>query len=88
MNKMAKGLKKYREGVKSGLIKRVTVKRPSMIKSIKDKCMDCSSNYVDGRLDCEIPECSLYYWMPYGESVKGRRAKRKEEKMLRDSRNY
>lgn len=75
MNKKAmEGLKKYKEMVKSGKI--IPRKPPlSPISSIKSKCKDCMSDYVDGRLDCEIPDCSLYYWMPYGQLVKSRRKK-------------
>lgn len=69
---MVDRLKKYREDLKAGLITRE--KRPSMVKAIKSKCKDCMSDYVDGRLDCDSDNCSLYYWMPYG---KIRKAKRK-----------
>lgn len=78
MTKMCEGLKKYREKLKSGEIVREKVIRPSMIRAIKDKCKDCMCDYVDGRLDCEIPGCSLYYWMPYGQLVKSRRRINKE----------
>lgn len=30
------------------------------------KCADCMGNYADGRIDCLIPDCSLYPLMPYG----------------------
>ena len=67
MNAQAKkALQEYREKVKSGEIKPpVRQKKPSMVKAIKAKCKDCMSDYRDGRLDCEIPACSLYFWMPY-----------------------
>lgn len=39
--------------------------RPSMAKAVKAKCRECCGGYVDGRIDCEIHWCSLYYWMPY-----------------------
>lgn len=31
------------------------------------KCFDCCNNFHDGRMDCEIPGCPIYYWMPYRE---------------------
>jgi len=40
--------------------------------SIRAKCFDCMGKYADGKIDCEIPECSLYPWMPYGAIWKGR----------------
>jgi hypothetical protein len=67
---LLEGRKKYLEKVKSGEI--VKPKRPSMIKAIKAKCKNCMCDYVDGRLDCEIETCSLYYWMPYGKLRKKR----------------
>jgi hypothetical protein len=29
------------------------------------KCHDCMGYYLDGKVDCENPRCSLYPWMPY-----------------------
>jgi hypothetical protein len=80
--KMSEGLSKYREGVKNGSIVPVRNDRPSMIQAIKAKCKDCMSDYVDGRLDCEIPDCSLYYWMPYGQLRKSRNKKSKVSVMV------
>jgi hypothetical protein len=31
------------------------------------KCADCMGRYVDGRVDCRVPACPLYPWMPYRE---------------------
>ena len=39
--------------------------RPPTVKAIKAKCKECTNGYVDGRHDCGIPTCSLYYFMPY-----------------------
>ena len=70
-------LKEYREGVKSGLIipkKREIVKRKyNPLKAIKLKCKDCCCDYVDGQVDCEIEDCSLYEYMPYGKFRKNRK---------------
>ncbi len=62
------GLISYRERLNAGEI--VKPKRPSMKKAVLAKCKDCMCNYVDGRLDCEIETCSLYFWMPYGKLKK------------------
>ena len=70
MDKMQEGFKKYREKVLSGEIK--VLKRPSMSKAIREKCKDCMNNFADGRLDCELEKCSLYYFMPYGALKKQR----------------
>jgi hypothetical protein len=50
--------------------------RPSAIKAIKAKCRNCMADYVDGRHDCEIPGCSLYWWMPYGALSRARKRSR------------
>lgn len=70
---MNDGFKKYREDLKAGLVVRKVVKRPSDVKAMKDKCKDCMSDYVDGRVDCEIETCPLYYRMPYGKIKKAKR---------------
>ena len=33
--------------------------------AILAKCCDCMCYHVDGRLDCRMPLCSLYPFMPY-----------------------
>lgn len=47
--------------------------RPSMAKAIKAKCRNCMADHADGRRDCGIPSCSLYWWMPYGTLSRARR---------------
>lgn len=37
---------------------------PAMFRA---KCFDCYNDFVDGRQDCEICTCPIYYWMPYRE---------------------
>ena len=51
----AKELRKHEAG------ERLTMKQ-----MILAKCYDCRGKYADGKLDCLIPECSLYPMMPYG----------------------
>ena len=33
------------------------------------KCYRCCNDFFDGRVDCNIRDCSLYYWMPYRKST-------------------
>lgn len=54
-----KELKKHLEG------KRITQRQ-----AIKAKCFDCMGGYRDGRENCEIPDCSLYAFMPYKSGKK------------------
>lgn len=65
---MNAGLISYQEKLKAGEV--VKSKRPSMKRAILAKCKDCMCNYVDGRLDCGVESCSLYFWMPYGKLKK------------------
>jgi len=33
--------------------------------ALQAKCYECMCGYVDGRVDCKIPDCPLYQYMPY-----------------------
>ena len=35
--------------------------------AIHAKCYDCLGMYVDGKVDCRVPACPLYRYMPYRE---------------------
>lgn len=39
--------------------------RPSSTKAMRAKCFDCCGDMIDGRVDCQIVKCPLYYWQPY-----------------------
>ena len=34
------------------------------MQAIHAKCADCSANYADGRVSCELMECPLYPYHP------------------------
>lgn len=81
-----KGLVEYRKKLKEGIVKRTRDKnRPSTTKAIREKCQDCCSGYQDGRLDCEIEDCSLYYFMPYGRLKKERKLQKQSNKIKNDA---
>ena len=46
---------------------------PGKTAAIRAKCGDCMANYADGRVDCIIPECLLYPFMPYTAENMARR---------------
>lgn len=48
------------------LLKYLEGARITQRQAILAKCYDCMCYYADGRKDCEIPDCSLYPFMPYG----------------------
>lgn len=65
-NNIPEALRRYHEKVKSGeIVPKPKKKNPPPVKAIKEKCKDCMSDYADGRVDCGIPDCSLYHWTPY-----------------------
>ena len=33
--------------------------------AVNAKCYDCMGFYADGKVDCEMPSCTLYPFMPY-----------------------
>lgn len=39
--------------------------KPMRSKAMLSKCWDCTCGYTDGKVDCELPSCALYPWMPY-----------------------
>ena len=47
------------------------------------KCADCMGKYADGMIDCEIPECPLYAFAPYGAMWRGREKKTISEGLRR-----
>jgi hypothetical protein len=49
-----------------------TGKKLTLKQSVLAKCADCMGNYADGKIDCRVPECSLYPFMVYGVGWKGR----------------
>ena len=53
-----KELKKYLNG---GILTRS--------QTIVAACAFCMGNYLDGRVDCKIPECPLYPYQPYQKSI-------------------
>jgi hypothetical protein len=53
----AKGRKEF-ELIQSG-------KQVSPKAAIMAKCYECCGNYADGAVDCGIPDCPLYIYMPY-----------------------
>ena len=47
-------LRRYREG-----------KRLTLGETVKAMCASCCCEYIDGRVDCGIKSCPLYFFMPY-----------------------
>jgi hypothetical protein len=47
------------------LIKHLSGERLTFKEAIHAKCYDCSGYYSDGKVDCKMPDCPSYGFMPY-----------------------
>lgn len=36
-----------------------------MREAIRCLCFSCCGDMIDGRIDCMITDCPVYYWQPY-----------------------
>jgi hypothetical protein len=43
------------------------IKGLSRVKAVQAKCLECIGYPADGRVDCQVATCPLYYWQPYRE---------------------
>ena len=65
------------------LVKHLYGEKISRGQAMTAKCADCMGCYVDGRIDCEVPECPMYNYMPYRakkEKPKGGKILSEEQK--------
>lgn len=60
----ARGVKELNKHLSGGKL--------SLKQSIIAKCADCLGLYADGKIDCAMPDCPLYPWMPYGSAYRNR----------------
>jgi len=72
MQNKIKDIKKY--GVvakgKRELIKHLRGEQLTFRETLLAKCYDCLGYYRDGKMDCNVPNCPLYQFMPYREETK------------------
>ena len=54
-----------KSGGRTKLLKHLNGERLAAREAIIAKCCDCMCYHVDGRVDCRMPLCSLYPFMPY-----------------------
>jgi hypothetical protein len=50
---------------KTNLIRYLEGERLTQREAILAKCCDCAGYHSDGRVDCRMPDCPLYPYMPY-----------------------
>lgn len=49
------------------------------------KCYDCCGFYVDGKNDCKIPDCPMYFYMPYRDKKEDKVTKKVRTKKQVDN---
>ena len=52
------------------LLRHLNWERLTPIQAIIVNCYDCLGGYTDGKYSCDIPECSLFPFMPYRDVEK------------------
>jgi len=55
------------------LIKHLEGGRLTVRQAMLAKCYDCMGFYGDGKVDCQIPACPVYMYMPYRDNPDPRR---------------
>jgi len=73
----AQGKKEYVKYLENG-------QKLSHKQAILANCYQCLGFYVDGRHDCEIPDCPLYPFMPYRKDAEKVKRARSEKQMEHD----
>lgn len=53
---------------KKELLRHLDKERLTLKQAVIAKCYDCMGFYSDGKVDCKMPDCSLYPFMPYNPS--------------------
>ena len=41
-------------------------KRLTLRQAVRANCAICMGMYIDGRVDCDMADCPLFRWRPYG----------------------
>jgi hypothetical protein len=67
MNNRISEIRKYGKTArgKKELIKHLEGGRLTFKQAIYAKCYDCMNYFSDGKIDCKIPSCPLFPFMPY-----------------------
>jgi len=66
---------------KKELIKHLEGGRLTLKQAIKSHCYDCCGYFFDGKVDCKLPDCSLYPFMAYNPQRNTIKYKKEGKKM-------
>jgi len=78
-------IKKYGKSAqgRKELLKHLRGGKLSYKQAILAECYYCTCYYADGKNDCEMPECSLYPFMPYNPNKITRKLKISEAERIK-----
>jgi hypothetical protein len=78
MNERIKNIRKYGKTArgKNELLKHLSGQRLTFKQAICSKCYDCMNYFSDGKVDCNMPHCSLHPFMAYNQNREKRTVKR------------
>jgi hypothetical protein len=70
MNERIKNLRKYGKTArgKNELLKHLSGERLTLKQAVNAHCCDCMGFYADGKVDCNMPHCSLHPFMAYNQN--------------------
>ena len=63
---------------KKEILKHLSGQRLTLKQAVYAKCYDCAGFYADGKVDCNMPHCSLHPFMAYNQN----RVKRTTKKTM------
>jgi hypothetical protein len=70
MNERINNIRKYGKTARGQkeLLKHLSGQRITLKQAIYARCYDCMGYYADGKVDCNMPHCSLHPFMAYNQN--------------------
>lgn len=67
MNERIKNIRQYGKTArgKNELLKHLSGQRLTLKQAVNARCYDCMGMFADGKVDCQMPHCSLHPFMAY-----------------------
>jgi hypothetical protein len=78
MNERILNIRKYGKAArgKNELLKHLSGQRLTLKQAVNAHCCDCMGLYADGKVDCNMPACSLHPFMAYNANREKRTTKK------------
>ena len=70
MNDRIKNIRQYGKTARGQkeILKHLSGERLTLKQAVYAKCYDCAGFYSDGKVDCNMPHCSLHPFMAYNQN--------------------